>query len=106
MSTLIMGDAEYGRDQSQIKILITELNTKADSILKNVDSTSQEFKNVISAVEACWAGADATKFLNEFKSKNSKVANDLKTLKSKITNVFYEDEKQFAKFQASNDIVE
>ena len=47
MSTLIMGDAEYGRDQSQIKILITELNTKADSILKNVDSTSQEFKNVI-----------------------------------------------------------
>ena len=100
MAELNMSAATYGRDSVTTKSLVNDL--KNDIAHSRKALTGSDYQRVITSVRQYWSGADADKFVNEFKKTVSYIDEQYKKFEGFLDTVFTADMNQFKKMQNVN----
>ena len=103
MSDLTITDATHARSAKGMTILANDII--ADIKLVEKKLFGDEYNNFVNEVKQYWVGADADKFLANFKKGVTDIQKNFKSWEKIVTTKFEEDKNQFAKFQAGNDIM-
>ena len=100
MGNLNIEEATYGRDAIGINNLKNELGNTIQSARKSL--RSENYQQVLSAINQYWSGPDAEKFKKELESSINTIDADFTKYVSVIDNALIEDYKQFFKMQQVN----
>lgn len=98
--SLDMASATYGRDKSGQKNLLATLKADIEKIRKSL--SNENYDAIINNVNKYWSGADAQKFLTNFKKSVSDISAKMKTYENTIEMALNADANQFAKMQSLN----
>ena len=100
MANLSISSATYGRDSAGAAKLRTNLLGDIQAARKALKGA--DYQRVITTVRQNWAGADADKFVKEFKATVNKIYTDFETYGRFIDTALADDKRQFTKMQATN----
>ncbi|MCI8588611.1 MAG: hypothetical protein HFG40_03060 [Bacilli bacterium] len=103
MADLTISDATHARSAKGMNVLANDI--VADIKLVEKKLFGDEYKNFVNEVKKYWVGADADKFLTNFKKGVDEIQKGFKSWEKIVSTKFEEDKTQFAKFQSSNDIM-
>ena len=103
MADLTITDTTYGRSTKGINALKNDI--LADIKIAKDRLNSDEYNNFIKEIKKYWVGADADKFIANFKSSVNSIRNGFASWEKTIIAKFDEDRTQFEKFQSGNDIL-
>ncbi len=100
MADLNISGATYGRDTAGAKALIS--NLKGDISTAQKALTGADYQKIITFVNQYWSGADATKFINEFKKTVQYISTQYGKINSLVDTMISADAKYFAGVQNAN----
>ena len=92
--------ATFGRSEGGLKTLKSNLQSQCSSMKNKL--RGKEYKELISVINANWAGDDATDWKNDIKAKISEVEKALRSLSTKSQGLLDSDLASFKSFQAKN----
>lgn len=92
--------ATFGRSEGGLKTLKSNLQSQCSSMKNKL--RGKEYKELISVINANWAGADATDWKNDLSAKISEVEKALRSLSTKSQGLLDSDLASFKSFQAKN----
>ena len=97
---MAISTATYGRSEGGLKTLKSNLQSQASSMKSKLKG--KEYKELISVINANWAGADATDWKKDLESKIAEVEKALSSFSSKSQGLLDTDLASFKSFQAKN----
>ena len=100
-SSLTMSNATFARDEAGLKKLKANITGDIDKAIETL-SNCNEYNNFLSTVQKNWSGADADKFIAQFKKAVSNLASTYKQYKSTVTAALDKDIAQFKSMQSTN----
>ena len=92
--------ATYGRSEGGLKTLKSNLQSQASKMKNKLEG--QEYKELLSVINANWAGADANDWKRDLTSKIAEVKKALNSFSTKSQGLLDADLQGFKSFQSKN----